>query len=178
VITIVVMGVAGTGKTTVGRGLADRLGWPFEEGDELHPPANVEKMRSGVPLDDEDRWPWLHRVADWIGDCERNGLNGVVTCSALKRSYRDLLRYGHPSVRFCHLTAPRDLLSARLAARGSHFMPESLLDSQLRALEALGDDEPGGEVGHPAAPQDVLTAAVRVLGLDPPADGMTREVLS
>jgi gluconokinase len=144
--TIVVMGVSGSGKSTVAATLVDRLGWEFAEGDDFHPAANVEKMRAGHPLDDEDRWPWLRSLAAWIGEHERAGRNVVVTCSALKRSYRDLLRDGHPSVWFAHVDVDRDVLAQRLAARQGHFMPPSLLDSQLATLEPLGDDEPGAVI--------------------------------
>ena len=133
--SIVVMGVSGSGKSTVADGLVQRLGWEFAEGDELHPPANVEKMRSGQPLDDEDRWPWLRRVAAWIGEREQSGRSVVVTCSALKRSYRDVLRDGHPSVWFAHVTVDPALLRERMEHRSGHYMPASLLDSQFAALE-------------------------------------------
>src|SRR5947209_9561383 len=126
--TIVVMGVSGAGKSTVAAELVARLGWDFAEGDEFHPPENVEKMRAGRPLDDEDRWPWLRRLAEWIGEQERAGTCAVMTCSALRRSYRDLLRDGHPSVWFAHVTVDEAVLRARLAARQGHYMPPSLLD--------------------------------------------------
>ena len=141
--TVVVMGVSGSGKTTVAELLAERLDWEFAEGDDFHPAANVEKMRSGTPLDDEDRWPWLRRIAELIGEHEAAGTSLVLTCSALKRSYRELLRDGHPSVWFAHVTADADLLRQRVQSRAGHYMPPSLLDSQLATLERLGDDEPG-----------------------------------
>ena len=141
--TIVVMGVSGSGKSTVAALLVDRLGGEFAEGDEFHPAANVEKMRSGIPLTDEDRWPWLRRLAEWIGEHERAGRCAVVTCSALKRSYRDLLRDGHPSVWFAHVTADADVLRKRVEQRTGHFMPSSLVESQLATLEPLQPDEPG-----------------------------------
>jgi gluconokinase len=166
--SIVVTGVSGSGKSTVAAGLVERLGWEFAEGDDFHPPANVEKMRAGHPLDDEDRWPWLRGLADWIGERERNGQSVVVTCSALKRAYRDVLRDGHPSVWFAHVTADADLLRQRLGRRDGHYMPASLLDSQLAALEALGHDEPGAEVPGSGAPDDVvdhLLAALEERGI-------------
>ncbi|GAA3158813.1 gluconokinase [Blastococcus jejuensis] len=164
--TIVVMGVSGTGKSTVADGLVDRLGWEFVEGDDLHPPANVAKMRSGSPLDDEDRWPWLRRLAGWIGEREQAGRSAVITCSALKRSYRDLLRDGHPSVWFAHVTADAALLRERLAHRSGHYMPASLLDSQLATLEPLQDDEPGAAVSGAGAPDDVVEGLLAALGRD------------
>jgi gluconokinase len=143
VLTLVVMGVSGSGKTTVARGVAERLGWVFAEGDDVHPAANIEKMRAGQPLTDEDRRPWLQLLSDWIGAREAAGENAVLTCSALKRAYRDVLASGHPSVRFVHVTASPETIAQRLESRRGHFMPASLLDSQLAALEPLAPDEPG-----------------------------------
>jgi gluconokinase len=154
--TLVVMGVSGSGKTTLAMAAAERLGWPFAEGDDLHPAANVEKMRSGTPLDDDDRWPWLDAVAGWIGEHEGAGRGAVVTCSALKRSYRDLLRAGHPSVSFVHVTVTPETLRRRLAERTGHYLPASLLDSQLATLEPLQPDEPGLTLPGDAAPEAVL----------------------
>lgn len=145
--TLVVMGVSGAGKTTLARALAARLGWEYDEGDDLHPPANVAKMRAGQPLDDADRWPWLRAVAARIGAREAAACSSVVTCSALRRRYRDVLREGHPSVRFVHVTVAPALLEARLDRRTGHYMPPSLLASQLATLEPLGPDEPGVVVG-------------------------------
>lgn len=142
-VTLVVMGVSGVGKTSVARELVARTGWAFVEGDELHSQANRAKMAAGTPLDDDDRWPWLRRVAGRIGDHEAAGASVVVTCSALRRAYRDLLRDGHPSVRFVHLLASPELIAERLGARRAHYMPASLLASQLTTLEPLGNDEPG-----------------------------------
>jgi gluconokinase len=162
--TIVVMGVSGSGKSTVAAGLVDRLGWEFAEGDDFHPAENVAKMRAGTPLDDDDRWPWLRTLAGWIGEHEEAGQSVVVTCSALKRSYRDVLRDGHPSVWFAHVTADADLLRDRLTNRAGHYMPPSLLDSQLAILQPLADDEPGAEVsgsGSPDAVVDELLTALR-----------------
>jgi len=137
------MGVAGAGKTTVAAELVRILGWPALEGDDLHPPANVAKMAAGTPLDDADRLPWLRAIAHWIGRREEAGDNAVVTCSALRRSYRDVLRDGHPSVWFAHLAAPQDVLARRMATRKGHYMPAGLLQSQLETLEPLAPDEPG-----------------------------------
>lgn len=154
------MGVSGAGKSMVAQALAESTGWQLAEGDDFHPAANVEKMSSGHPLDDEDRWPWLQSIADWIGEQEKAGRSSVVTCSALKRSYRDLLRKGHPSVKFCELDASPAVLTARMEARPEHFMPTSLLHSQLRALQTLEPDEPGGRV---TAEGDLCTVLRRVL---------------
>ena len=140
---VVVMGVSGVGKTTVATGLAAALGWTYAEGDALHPGANVEKMAAGVPLTDEDRWPWLRSIGAWMSAEIAAGRSAVVTCSALRRSYRDLLREGRPEVVFCHLTADPDLLGERVSHRTDHYMPASLLPSQLAALEPLQPDEPG-----------------------------------
>ena len=161
--TVVVMGVSGSGKSTVAEGLVERLGWEFAEGDDFHPPANVAKMSSGQPLDDGDRWPWLRLLADWIGERERAGRSVVVTCSALKRSYRDLLRDGHPSVWFAHVTVDADLLRERVSGRTGHYMPVSLLESQLAALEALQDDEPGAPISGAGAPEVVVDELLAVL---------------
>jgi gluconokinase len=161
--SVVVMGVSGSGKSTVAEVLVERLGWEFAEGDDLHPPANVEKMRAGHPLDDDDRRPWLRALAAWIGERERAGRPVVVTCSALKRSYRDLLRDGHPSVWFAHVTADPEVLRQRIGHRTGHYMPASLLDSQLATLEPLQDDEPGARIsgnGPPDAVVDHLLAAL------------------
>jgi gluconokinase len=163
---IVVMGVSGSGKSTVAAGLVERLGWEFAEGDDFHPPANVDKMRSGTPLDDEDRWPWLRTLAAWIGEHEQAGTSAVVTCSALKRAYRDVLREGHPSVWFAHVTADRELLSERVERRTGHYMPPSLLDSQLALLEPLGDDEPGAAISGAGAPEEVVTQLLDVLAAE------------
>jgi carbohydrate kinase (thermoresistant glucokinase family) len=141
----VVMGVAGAGKTTVGQELARRLGWRFQEGDALHPPENVAKMRRGEPLDDRDRAPWLQAIAAAIDAWRRGGASGVVTCSALKRAYRDAIIGHRPDIRLVYLHGPRQVLAARLAARTGHFMPARLLDSQLATLEPPGPDE------HPIA---------------------------
>jgi gluconokinase len=141
--SIVVMGVSGSGKTSAAEELTRQLGWEYIEGDDLHPEANVAKMAGGIPLDDEDRWPWLQRIAEVIGGHEAAGTSVIVTCSALKRSYRDLLREGHPSVWFAHVQASPEVLTERLANRQGHYMPPSLLDSQLATLEPLGDGEPG-----------------------------------
>ena len=153
--TLVVMGVSGVGKTSVADEIVTRTGWNFVEGDDLHPETNRAKMAAGTPLDDDDRWPWLRRIADWIGEQEAEGRDAVVTCSALRRSYRDLLRDGHPSVRFVHLQAPAQLIKNRVDNRRGHYMPPSLLASQLATLEPLGPDEPGFGVETTGSPVEV-----------------------
>lgn len=141
--TIVLMGVSGSGKSSMMHKLARVLGWPAAEGDTFHSLENVEKMRNSIPLTDEDRLPWLDALAAWIGERERAGENGLVTCSALKREYRNRLRAGHPSVWFVHLVAHRAVLEERVERRRGNYMPASLLASQLKTLEPLAGDEPG-----------------------------------
>nr|WP_325051497.1 gluconokinase [Cellulomonas rhizosphaerae] len=155
---VVVMGVSGTGKTTVGRLVAERLGATFIEGDDLHPAANVESMRAGIPLTDEQRAPWLALIRDAM---DAAGGDTVVACSSLRRSYRDVLREAHGRVRFVHLVVPPDELARRLEARAGHFMPATLLASQLATLEELGPDEAGVDVPVVGTPRDVADAALR-----------------
>ena len=165
--TLVVMGVSGSGKTTTALELVRLLGWDYAEGDDFHPAANVEKMRSGHPLTDDDRWPWLRSLAAWIGGHEQEGRPAIVTCSALKRSYRDLLRDGHPSVFFVHVSGSAALLHERVENRQGHYMPPALLDSQLETLEPLEPDEPGIRVsaeGAPAAVAEHVLEALRAAG--------------
>ena len=138
---LVVMGVSGAGKSTVAVILADKLGWPLQEGDALHPPANVAKMSAGTPLTDEDRWPWLAVIAGVIDQWRAEGRSGIVTCSALRRAYRDILIGPRREVRLVYLRGAKPLIAARLAARRGHFMPPALLDSQFAALEEPGGDE-------------------------------------
>ncbi|MFF9865633.1 MULTISPECIES: gluconokinase [unclassified Streptomyces] len=158
---VVVMGVAGTGKTTVGPLVAERLGVPYAEGDDFHPEANIAKMTAGVPLDDADRWPWLDAIGRWAHG--REGLGGVVSSSALKRSYRDRLRAAAPGIVFLHLTGERALIEARMAARKGHFMPTALLDSQFATLQPLGEDEAGVAVDVAGGPEDIAGRAVTAL---------------
>ncbi len=132
---IVVMGVSGCGKSTLGALLAERLGCAFEDGDGFHPPQNVDKMRAGTPLNDDDRWPWLDAIAARIAAARAQGSIAVIACSALKRAYRDRLRAGHGDVRFLHLTGEPSLIMARQAARTGHYMPASLIASQFATLE-------------------------------------------
>ncbi|MGW0825679.1 gluconokinase [Streptomyces sp. NPDC002845] len=161
-LVVVVMGVAGTGKTTVGPLLAARLGVPYAEGDDFHPEANIAKMSAGEPLDDADRWPWLDAIGTWAHD--RAGLGGVVSCSALKRSYRDRLRAAAPGLVFVHLTGDRELIEDRIAHRQGHFMPTALLDSQFATLQPLESDEPGVPVDISGTPEEIAERAVAALG--------------
>lgn len=129
----------------------------------------MAKMHSGHPLTDEDRWPWLEAIGDWISDKEARGESAVVTCSALRRAYRDLLRKGRPAVRFLHMTAPPELIEDRMQHRAGHFMPPTLLPSQLSTLEPLEPDEPGVDVVNEGTPPQVLRRALVALGLPEPA---------
>lgn len=140
-LVLVVMGVSGSGKTTIARELANRLGWTFEEGDVLHPAANVAKMHAGIPLDDADRAPWLKAVAEWIDRQRARNTSGIITCSALKRSYRNIIIGDRPNVRVVYLRGSYKLIASRLARRHGHFMPASLLKSQFDALEEPAADE-------------------------------------
>jgi gluconokinase len=164
---IVVMGVSGSGKTTVARGIAEVMGWEFAEGDDFHSAANVAKMAAGHPLTDEDRWPWLRSIGDWLSQHERAGRNAVVTCSALRRVYRDLLREGRPDVRFCHVEADAALIKERIEHRTGHYMPPSLLPSQLATLEPLQPDEPGVVVSVQGSPEEIIARTLQALGLHP-----------
>lgn len=155
---VVVMGVSGTGKTTIGQALADAFGLELAEGDAFHPQANIDKMSAGIPLDDDDRRPWLEALAAWTRQRHEQGVSTVVACSALKRSYRDILRSGVPDepTLFVHLTGTPEVLQERMASR-QHFMPASLLDSQLATLEPLGPGEDGVEIDNDP-PVEVVTA--------------------
>jgi carbohydrate kinase (thermoresistant glucokinase family) len=170
----VLMGVAGSGKTTIGRAVAQRLGWHFQEGDKLHPPENVAKMRAGHPLNDEDRAPWLAAVAARIDEWGRQGEAGVITCSALKRKYRDVIIGRRTGVQLIYLAGSRKLLTERLTARRGHFMPVSLLDSQLAALEPPTRDEHVLTVSVDA-PVDALVAQI-VAALRPARSSQVRGV--
>jgi gluconokinase len=161
---LVVMGVSGSGKTTVGAMLAGRLGWEFVDGDDFHPAVNVAKMHAGHPLTDEDRWPWLDSIGAWIRAVVATGGRGVVACSALKRIYRDRLGGGRPEVLFVLLEGDEALIAARQGARHGHYMPASLVASQFATLESPGDGERVMEVSvDRAAAEVVAAAAARVL---------------
>lgn len=157
------MGVSGCGKSTIGQRIAAKLGADFVEGDDLHPERNVAKMRSGEPLTDEDRWPWLHDVAARIGDLAGSEHGGVVTCSALKRAYRDVLRERHAATFFVHLTADRDEIAKRVAKRNHEFMPAALLDSQFADLEPLQKDEPGVTIDAARDRASIVAGALTAL---------------
>jgi ribulose-phosphate 3-epimerase len=157
---LVIMGVSGVGKSAVAHELAARLGWPFEEGDALHPESNVAKMHAGIPLTDADRQPWLERVAAWIDDQRAKKQPGIITCSSLKRSYRQVIIGDRPEVRLSYLRGNRDLIAQRLAGRSGHFMPASLLQSQIDALE------------EPDPSEDPLT-----LDAEPPASRIAEEII-
>ncbi|MEU5433395.1 gluconokinase [Streptomyces sp. NPDC020719] len=158
---VVVMGVAGTGKTTIGPLVARALGVPYAEGDDFHPAANVAKMSAGTPLDDADRWPWLDAIGQWAHG--RAGLGGVVSSSALKRVYRDRLRAAAPGLVFLHLTGERELIERRMRERKGHFMPAALLDSQFAALQQLAADEAGVAVDVSGTPEEITDRAVAAL---------------
>ena len=162
---IIVMGVAGSGKTTIARQLAQDLGWKQTEADDLHNPESVAKMAAGIPLTDSDRAPWLRRICQRI---DETGGNQVVTCSALRRSYRDILRTADARVRFLHLHGSPETLAARIGARTDHFMPASMLTSQMETLEPLTADEDGVSVDIDGTPTEIVQRALLALDLTPP----------
>ena len=153
------MGVSGSGKSSVASALAKRLGWQFAEADTFHSPDNVEKMRSGIPLTDDDRWPWLDSIAAWIDRCRQDGRNCVVACSALRRVYRERLGGGHGDVRFVYLRGDYDVIASRLSGRSGHYMPVTLLASQFRTLEEPQSDE-----------------GAMVLSIDEPVERLVQEI--
>jgi gluconokinase len=161
-VILILAGVSGSGKTTVGTLLAARLRWPFADADGFHPAANIAKMREGVPLTDEDRWPWLRAIAAWMDERIARGESAVVTCSALKRAYRDLLLGGRPEARMVFLAPDRDLLARRLAARHGHFFPGQLLGTQLDALEP---PQPGERVLTVVPGDDAAATAGAVIAV-------------
>ena len=163
---IVVMGVAGSGKTTIGEKLAERLGWTYEDADKFHPAANVAKMSAGHPLTDEDRWPWLQAIADEIDRICRESEHAVIGCSALKRAYRDVLVHGRNDVRIVYLDGTQELIARRLKARKGHFMPPALLDSQFSILQPPGPDEHPVTVSIDAPVEAIVDHILRKLGPD------------
>ncbi|MGO1950565.1 MAG: gluconokinase [Mycobacteriaceae bacterium] len=161
-IHLIIMGVSASGKTTVAELLDDRTGVPYAEADAFHPEANKAKMASGQPLNDDDRWPWLHELRDWMTSQAREGRSTIVTCSALKKTYRDILRDAEGDEFFVELDAPEDVLAARMEARKGHFMPTSLLRSQLETLEALDADEKGAVLDATASPESIVDEILRL----------------
>jgi gluconokinase len=162
---VIVMGVSGSGKSTVGGLLASRLRWEFEDADWFHPAANVEKMHNGVPLTDEDRGPWLSAIAAWIDKTRRSGGHGVIACSALKRRYRDVLVGDRADVRLVYLKGDEALIARRIATRHEHFMPRSLLHSQYEALEEPGPDENPVVVSIEPAPREIVAQVLSKLSM-------------
>jgi carbohydrate kinase (thermoresistant glucokinase family) len=163
---LVVMGVSGSGKSTIGAMLAHRLHWLYEDGDWFHPKRNIEKMHHGEPLNDEDRWPWLHAIADWIDATRHSGNHGIVASSALKRSYRQILIGDRRDVRLIYLKGDQDLIARRVAARADHFMPPALLDSQFAALEEPAADERPITVSITPHPREIVETIVQKLNTD------------
>jgi gluconokinase len=157
---IIVMGVSGSGKSTIGALLAERLGWPFADADGFHPPENVAKMAAGIPLTDADRWPWLDAIAAHIGAARQAGQPVVVACSALRRAYRERLRAGHGDLLFLHLSGAPEVIAARQAARQGHFMPPSLMASQFATLEDTVAEPDAVTVSVKASPDEVVEAAL------------------
>ncbi len=169
---VVVMGVSGSGKSTIAEGIAASLDWTFAEADAFHPQANIDKMSAGIPLDDRDRAPWLRDLADWQADRAAEGVNTVIACSALKRSYRDRLSVDVAAlpgdqrehrVVFIHVHGPFEVIADRLEGRRGHFMPESLLQSQFDTLEPLEKDEVGVELDVRRTPGEIIAAAVEYI---------------
>ncbi len=180
---VIVMGVSGSGKSTVATGISERTGLCFVEADDFHSPANVAKMRSGIPLDDTDRWPWLRDLAAWMAERAAEGVSTVLACSALRRAYRDVLRDGlhrdrdglhrdrgvdGPVVEFVHLDGSAEVIRDRMAHRPGHYMPPSLLDSQVATLEPLQPDERGVVLDVAHTPQELVDEAVEALHLPDP----------
>lgn len=162
-LVLVVMGVTSSGKTTVAKTIAERRGWLFQEGDALHPEANVAKMAAGTPLTDEDRWPWLDRVAAWIDERRQAGQSGVITCSMLKRAYRDKVIGGKDDVRVVFLKGSKEVIAERMAKRKGHYMPTSLLDSQIETLEPPTAEERPLVVDIEGSIDDMVVQAERLV---------------
>jgi gluconokinase len=165
---LVVMGVAGSGKTTLAAALSSQLGWACAEADEFHPEANITKMTQGIPLQDEDRWPWLQEIRSWMTAQAQAGCSTVLTCSALKKSYRQLLSEAEGRVLFLHLDGGADLISQRMTGREGHFMPPTLLPSQLATLEALSQEELDAgslRLDISRSPEELVGAVVEALKL-------------
>src|SRR5258705_4937438 len=168
---LIVMGVSGSGKSTIADGLAERLRWTFEDGDRFHPASNVAKMSAGHPLTDEDRWPWLQAIANEIDRVCKAGEHAVIACSALKRPYRDILVHGRQDVRIIYLQGTRDLIASRLALRKGHFMPPRLMASHFGTLEPPDASENPVTVSIDAPIETIVDDIVRQLGLTPANSG-------
>jgi gluconokinase len=166
-LVMVVMGVSGSGKTTISALMAARLGWEFADADSFHSGDNRKKMSDGIPLEDEDRWPWLHAIAAWIDTMRREGRHGIVACSALKRVYRNLLLGGRADVRLIYLSAEPELVQQRIENRRGHFMPAALLRSQFEALEEPEPDENPIVVSVDASPESVVAQILESLSMRP-----------
>jgi gluconokinase len=164
---LIVMGVSGSGKSTIAEKLAQRLGWTYEDGDRFHPASNVAKMSAGHPLTDEDRWPWLQAIADEIDRACKAGEHAVIACSALKRSYRDVLVHGRRDIRIVYLNGTQELIADRLAERKGHFMPPGLLASQFKTLEPPGADENPVIVSIDASVEEIVDDTISQMGLTP-----------
>ena len=165
VAVVIVMGVSGSGKSTVGALLASRLRWEFEDADWFHPPANVDKMHRGTPLTDEDRWPWLAAIAGWIDNTRLAGRHAIIACSALKRRYRDVLIGSRADVRLVYLKGDETLIARRFATRHEHFMPQSLLHSQFDALKEPGADENPVVISIEPEPREIVSRILSALGV-------------
>jgi carbohydrate kinase (thermoresistant glucokinase family) len=164
-LVVVLMGVSGSGKSTVGAEMSRLLGWPFRDADSFHPPANIEKMSRSVPLTDDDRWPWLDAIGAWIGERLESGEPGIVSCSALKRAYRTRIAARRPGVRLVYLLGSQEMIASRLAGRQGHFMPASLLASQFAVLEEPGPEERALVVGIAMPPRYMAGTIIEKLGL-------------
>jgi carbohydrate kinase (thermoresistant glucokinase family) len=171
---VIVMGVSGCGKSTIGALLASRLRWEFEDADWFHPASNIDKMHSGIPLTDEDRWPWLDAIATWIDTTRRSGGHGVIACSALKRSYRDVLIGKRSDVRLVYLKGDEALIARRIAVRHEHFMPGSLLHSQFKALEEPGPEENPIIVSIEPQPREIVARVLSAMNM---VEGVASEQL-
>ena len=171
---LIVMGVSGSGKSTIGEKLAQRIGWRYEDGDKFHPASNVAKMSAGQPLTDEDRWPWLRAIANEVDRVCDAGEHVVIACSALKRAYRDVLVHGRGDVRIIYLKGTEELIASRLALRKGHFMPPGLLASQFKTLEPPDSSENPVTVSIDASVETIIDDIVRQLRLNPADSGVPR----
>jgi gluconokinase len=171
---LIVMGVSGSGKSTIADELAERIGWRYEDGDRFHPASNVAKMKAGHPLTDEDRWPWLQAIANEIDRACSAGEHAVIACSALKRAYRDILVHGRSDVRIIYLKGSQQLIAGRLAQRKGHFMPAGLLDSQFATLEPPADSENPVTVSIDASVGSIVDDIVHQLGILPTDNATAR----